>query len=105
MNAAHALLTSDQTYPYTAGPPAAWVHTWIGKRLDRGFCSDHRDRFLAAVREEALDLAHSDDVASWPAYDARKIRDAVTVYYAGVLEWGPTVDWWLTFELWRRSMP
>jgi hypothetical protein len=98
------LAKAGTTVPFGAAGPAASVLTKIKARVGRTFADPLRHVFLMALREYVQDLAHSDNVKGWSGYDGRKVIRLVEGYYSGDTRLGAEVDWWLTFELWRRSL-
>jgi len=59
--------------------------------------------FLQLIKEYILDLLHSKETIDYPAYEQRKITQKVEAYYAGEKTLSGEINWWLTFELWRRN--
>ena len=99
------LVKSGITYGFGLSTSAAWLLTKVKSKLGQSFVDPTPGRFLMQGREYILDLAHSSDVAEWPPYDSRKIRSAVDAYFRKRnAKLRSTVDWWITFELWRRSL-
>ncbi|MBW7887911.1 MAG: hypothetical protein H3C35_06075 [Bacteroidetes bacterium] len=56
------------------------------------------------MKEFVFDLLYSKFVAENPMYDYGVIKNAVESYYAGNLLQAHTINWWLTFELWRQNI-
>jgi hypothetical protein len=98
------LAKSGFAYRFGLSSNAIWLLLRLKSKLAKPYSDSMPDQLLAHLREYVIDIAHSKSVAENPAYDYRKIVDAVTRYYAGELHLRSTVDWWLTFELWRRSL-
>ncbi|HYQ86373.1 MAG TPA: hypothetical protein VES59_03915 [Bacteroidota bacterium] len=95
---------SGFTHRFGLSTNATWLLTKVKSRLTRGYCDPTPDDLLGHIREYVLDTAHSKDVITNSIYDSRKVLDAVGRYYHGELHLKDTVDWWLTFEIWRRSL-
>jgi hypothetical protein len=91
-------------YPFGVSNTLSWLITNAKIRLaaERPDCKT--DRLFARLRDYVGDLAHSAEVRENPMYDHGKIVEAIRRYYGGDLAQRDTVDWWLTFELWRRSL-
>lgn len=100
----YPLVKGTTTYPYRLPTLPAWAWTKAKAMLGLVPRDDARPAFLRTVREFTLDILHSDEVRTFPMYDHAKILRSVTDYYAGNVSLAPEVDWWLTFELWRRSV-
>jgi hypothetical protein len=99
-----ALVRSGHTYPFGFSNSAAWLLTSLKSKLTGNFTDPGPDRLLLHIKDYVLDIVHSASVKDESIYDYRKIVDAVTKYYQGISSLRSTVDWWLTFELWRRSL-
>ncbi|HTY00355.1 MAG TPA: hypothetical protein VMG09_10040 [Bacteroidota bacterium] len=82
----------------------SWLSLKLKSRVRRGFVDPEPDLLLGRIREFVFDLSRSSSVASNPAYDSKKVIVAVEKYYGGNRSFRSVVDWWLTFELWRRSL-
>jgi len=100
-----ALVKSGATYRFGLSTRTAWLITQIKAKLGQRFIDPAPDHFLMHIKEFVLDLAHSSEAVGWPLYDRGKIRSAVQAYFRGGNKGlRSTVDWWVTFELWRRSL-
>jgi hypothetical protein len=93
-------------FAYRFGLPsnAIWLLLRLKSKLATPYSDSMPDQLLAHLREYVMDIVHSREVMTNPVYDYGKVSDAVTRYYAGELHLKSTVDWWLTFELWRGSL-
>lgn len=98
------LVKSGLTYPFGLSSIASWLTVKVKSKLARPYFDRNPDLLLSNIREYVFDLAHSSDVKTNPMYDFPKVSNAVSKYYAGDLRFRNTVDWWLTFELWKRSL-
>jgi hypothetical protein len=98
------LVKSGTTYPFGFSSLTAKVFTKTKNRFRHPFTDPIPDQFLLHLREYVLDLVHSNDVKDWSGYDYKKVLTSVNSYYKGEHHLRPFVDWWLTFELWRRSL-
>jgi hypothetical protein len=97
------LVKSGTTYPFGIPLPAAWFITKVKSKMAKPFFDPTPDRFLMQLKEYVLDLVHSSEVRNWQGYNTHKLHHAVDAYYNGEKCFRNIVDWWLTFELWRRS--
>lgn len=59
---------------------------------------------LSRVSEFVQDTVHSREVSSWEPYDYTAIVRMVEQFYEGKTELARQVDWWLAFEMWRKSI-
>ena len=100
----YPLVKGGLTHPFwlPALPAAAW--TKLRTRLGHGYTNPTRRDFLETVKAFALDAVHSQEVRTYAGYDTPRLTEIVEGYYAGKTEHAATVDWWLAFEMWRRTL-
>lgn len=98
------LVKDGTAYPFRLSPLAAHVFTRAKKSASRPPAHTERARFLETVKPFVLDAAHSQQVRTFSAYDAGKISRLVMDYYNGDTARAAEVDWWLSFEMWRRML-
>lgn len=98
------LVKSNGTYPFFLGPVGSWVWTKAKSKLRKDYSSNIRFEVLYQLKEIALDLLHSQEVASDGALDSNRLREVVGGFYNGQGQYINEVDWWLTFHLWRRGL-
>ena len=99
----YPLVKSNMTYPYRLTTLSSWFWTRGKSMLGLAGADPTSPTFLHALREFVVDTAHSEEVRSFPLYDHRAVIDRVERFYAGETGLAGEVDWWLTFELWRRA--
>ena len=98
------LVKAGLTYRFGVSSSLAWLITRMKTIVTKPYSDPNPHRLLVHLREHVTDVAHSKNVTSNPTYDSRAIIDAVTRYYNGDMRLRDTVDWWLTYELWQRSL-
>lgn len=92
------------TYPYSFTTIPAWVWRTAKEKLGMKYEEPYRRQLLLHLREFVQDIAYSDQTRQFSPYDHPGILYAVKSFYDGKDEFASEVDWWLTFELWRRSL-
>lgn len=97
------LAKSGFRYRFGLSSNVAWLIVKLKSKFAKGYFDTKPDMLLAHLREYVLDISHSNEVMTNAMYNHRRLLDAITRYYGGELHLRNTVDWWLTFELWRRS--
>lgn len=90
-------------YPYALTTLPAWLWRTAASKVGKKWIDDSQHAFLSLIREFVCDTVHSHSVKGF-AYDTKKVEHLVERYYAGERHLANEVDWWLTFELWRRSL-
>ena len=98
------LVKSGTTYPFGLPLPVAWALTKIKNKIVHPFSDHTPDRFLWQLKDYVLDIANSEETKNWHYYDKRKVPLLMEEYYKGDKRLVKFVDWWLTFEIWRRSL-
>ena len=102
--ARYPLAKAGMTYPFRLGTLQAWLWTKTKSRFTLRYRDSLRDQVLERVKPFVLDSLESQEVRTYGAYDKEYISRVARQYYGGKAELGGTLDWWLTFELWRRSL-
>jgi PP-loop superfamily ATP-utilizing enzyme len=98
------LVKSGLTYPFYLKSTGAWVYTKFKSKAWRRYLDPAPDKFLTQLQEYILDLAHSAEVKNESSYNSKQIISSVDAYYKGEMYLRDYVNWWLTFELWKRSI-
>jgi len=104
--ARYPLVKSGITYPFGLSGLPVHILTRIKKSVGWRWTGHNaeRENFLHIMRPFVLDIAHSRDVQTFSAYHPPRIIQLVTDYYKGQYAHAAAVDWWLAFEMWRRTL-
>lgn len=100
----YPLVKSNVTYPFFLSTVPAWLYTKAKLKIGNHYNDNSTHSFLELMKEFVLDSLHSRDVIECSAYDYQKISNHINGYYAGNKVFSNNVNWWLTFELWRRNI-
>lgn len=92
------------TIPFGLSTSVSWLIARAKALAGKGYEDPRPDELLGRLREYVLDIAHSAAVSASGIYDSRKVIAAVDRYYRGDGLGRSTVDWWLTFELWKQGL-
>jgi hypothetical protein len=98
------LVKSGLTYPFYLNTSSAWIFCKIKSKISKRYIDSTPDSFLTLLKDYVLDLALSSDVRKYEYYDYKQIIYNVEHYYKGHKNLRSYVDWWLTYELWRKSL-
>ncbi len=101
--ARYPLVKEGVVYPYGLTTVPAWLWRTVASKVGKKWIDDSAHAFLMHIREFVRDTVHSQVVKGF-VYDEEKVVRNVERYYAGERRLAKEVDWWLTFELWRRSL-
>jgi hypothetical protein len=98
------LVKSGLTYPFYLNTSSAWIFYKIKSKISKRYIDATPDSFLTQLKDYVLDLALSSEVRNYEYYDYKQIVYNVEQYYEGHKNLRSYVDWWLTYELWRKSL-
>ncbi len=98
------LVKGNTTYPYSL--PSLAVTPWVQFKNQLGL--SHRDTFrtdlLFFLRDYVQDLANSSSARSFAHYDYKLLQSRIARFYRGEKHLAAELDWWLSFEIWRRGL-
>ena len=98
------LVKNGTTHPFSFATVPAWLWTKAKSKVGIGFADPSAVELLSRVSEFVQDTVHSREVSSWEPYDYTAILRMVEQFYEGKTELARQVDWWLAFEMWRKSI-
>jgi hypothetical protein len=98
------LVKGYQTYPFALPPLPAWAWTKAVSPLHARFVDPGPQQILLTLSEFVKDAVRSSAVRNFGPYDHPAILTMVNEFYEGKIEHALRLDWWLHFELWRRSL-
>ena len=98
------LVKGSISYPFRLSTMGAMVWTSTKKKLGMSYRDLESVVFVDHLREFIQDVVHSEDVQSYPHYDYAAIKEMVDKYFAGEKQLARKIDWWLAFEIWRKSI-
>lgn len=98
------LVKGNATYPFGWSTLAGLL--WVKSKQRLGMCYHDATRitYLDLLREYIHDIVQSQETRTYALYDRAKVDAIVQRYYAGDKTVAAALDWWLSFELWRRSI-
>lgn len=100
----YPLVRADVTYPYFFSTIPAYLTMQIKRKLTLNYKDTSVYHFLDSLKEYSLDIVASKDMREYPMYDIKKIDAIVIGYYNGNRQLASQLDWWLSFETWRRVL-
>jgi asparagine synthetase B (glutamine-hydrolysing) len=98
------LMTSACTVPYSLSTRQSFLFQKVKRLLGKTYHDHTTENFLQRMRLMIEDISNSAEVRTCSLYDQQKVRSVIDGYYAGNKALGGQLDWWLGFELWRRSL-
>lgn len=100
----YPLVRADVTYPYSFSTIPAYMTMQIKRKIGLSYKDTSVNHFLDTLKEYSLDMLASRDTKEYPMYDIKKIDAIVNGYYSGNKKLASHLDWWLSFETWRRVL-
>jgi len=100
----YKLVKNDSYYWFNSGAIISKIFMKTGLLNSRNQMTSQDYSYLHIVREFVLDLLNSENTRTCEFYDHKKISGNVQKFYAGQKEFGLYLDWWLSFEILRRSV-
>ncbi len=102
--ASFPLVKGTITYPFNISTLGALAWTSAKKMAGMYYRDFESVLFIDHMKECILDFVNSENVKSYPHYDYPSIKNMIDKYFAGEKQLARQIDWWLAFELWRRSL-
>lgn len=98
------LAGSNSTYPFYLGTIGS--HFWIKIKSAAGlrYRDNSKNILFDTIKEYVYDIVNSNQVKTFGMYDYAKVKRVVEGYYSGQKDLVDALDWWLSFEMWRRSV-
>ena len=97
-------LVKDVTYPFGFNSIQAHLWTTAKKCFSPVKVQSPQVEYLDVLSEYINDISLSSSVKSFPLYNYKLILENITKYYKGEKHLAPFLDWWLSFEVWRREL-
>jgi hypothetical protein len=98
------LVKNGITYPYGLSSLSAFIYTKIKRRIAETSAIDPTSIFYQSIKDYVNEIFLSVEVQNFSLYDHVKIKKMVDTYYKGDKSVQSKLDWWFTFELWRRNL-
>jgi hypothetical protein len=98
------LVKGSVSYPFRLSTIGAMVWTTAKHKFGLYYRDTESVVFVDHLHEFIQDAVNSKDVKSYPHYDYGEIKMMVEKYFSGEKKYSREIDWWLAFEIWRRSL-
>lgn len=100
----YPLVKNGTTYPFLLSTKSSWIYTKIKSKIGYTYSENPLDPFLESMKEYIFDTLLSKNVKEYPAYDYQNIHNSIIDYYNGNQSSKNEILWWLTFDLWRKTI-
>ena len=98
------LVSETSMLPWFLPRKAAVLIKRIQAKTGTSYSDPRPYEFLSIVKPFVLDLLHSNSLRSNAMYDYNRLHQLISGYYEGNLTHANAVNWWLTFEFWRKNI-
>jgi len=100
----YPLIKGTIVYPFGLGTISSYVYTLVKKRVMPTYHDPRPQAFVCHMKEYILDTLRSDSVRHYAPYDQTKLQHIADTFSSGDIRFIPQLDWWLSFDLWRRGL-
>ncbi len=96
------LVKYDTIIPFEFNFHKAYISAKLHKKIGYYYRSDLPIKFLDNISEYVQDLVRTIAVINYEHYNYKYIKQIVDEYYNGKKENALKVNWWLSFDVWRK---
>ncbi|MEJ2354616.1 MAG: hypothetical protein P8Y62_01735, partial [candidate division WOR-3 bacterium] len=100
----YSIPKGNNQVPYMIPTSVASGYVKLKNKIFKSHQSDYRTEFYQNIKEHVLMLIDSNDFKNFSPYNHKVIKNVVRDFYSGSLKNVNTLDWWYTFEIWRREL-
>jgi len=92
--------------PFRVGVSPYLMRLWLPftRNQEKVIYDNFFRKMMTTIHNRIMEQLHSPQFNDAGFYNHKLIRDSVKKYFAGDNSQRPIIDWWLTFELWRKSL-
>jgi hypothetical protein len=98
------LIKNGISYPYGMNSLLAFLYTKIKSKFTKDVNSIKKTELFHKKKELIYDIVMSKEVKNFSLYNYDRVKKIIDQYFQGDISLLSQLDWWLTFELWRRSL-
>lgn len=100
----YPLVKNQVVYPYFLNNFYSRAYTKIKRKWGFVYNDNSNLKMLDAIKDFVFDTLNSAEVKNFPLYDYGKIKNITNNFYKGNKNLANQLNWWLTFEIWRKGM-
>ena len=100
----YPLSKNDLIYPFHLDSFTTRLYSIINKKLHKKYFEDGSVLLYKLLKDYVLDLINSSQVRNYYAYDKVKLEALSNEFNKGDKSCFNQIDWWLSFELFRRRI-
>jgi len=100
----YPIVKGNNKLPFFIPTLMASEYVKLKNKLFPSFKNDYRTEFYINLKEHILKLIDSNDFKNFSPYNHTRIKNTINDFYAGSQSKVGELDWWYTFEIWRKSL-
>jgi hypothetical protein len=100
----YPLVKGNSKIPFFLSSSTASAYVKLKGKLFPSYKNDCRTKFYRNIKEYVLKTLDSNDFKNFSPYNHKKIKNIVKNFYSGSSNNINTLDWWYTFEIWRKEL-
>jgi hypothetical protein len=100
----YPLAKNDTLTPFMLSTYTSRLWALAKNKLGLQYRDETTHVFLQSIKDFVMDLLSSQETKEYAPYDYSRIESIVNAYYRGNRGAANEVNWWLSFELWRRNI-
>jgi len=100
----YPVIKGNSKIPFFLPTSAASAYVKLKNKFLPSYKNDYRTEFYQNIEKHVLNIIDSNDFKNFSPYNHKVIENIVRDFYSGSLNNLNTLDWWYTFEIWRREL-
>ena len=100
----YPIAKGNNQIPYTIPTSVASAYVKLKNKFFPSYKNDYRTEFYKNIKKHVLNIIDSTDFKNFSAYNHKVIKNIVNDFYSGSPDNVNTLDWWYTFEIWRKEL-
>ncbi len=98
------LVKGTTKYPFRLGTIRSYAYARAKKLTGQSYYDSRPSEFITHLQEFILDTMRSSSVRNNEAYNHVKLKSMADDFARGSARYSTQLDWWLTFEMWRKVL-
>ena len=100
----YPIVKENTSLPFFIPTLTALQYVKIKNKLFPGYNKDLRIAFYKNIKEDIFQILNSNDFKNFSPYNHKEIKKKVQDFYSGSTNNINELDWWYTFEIWRKEL-
>lgn len=100
----YPIVKGNNKVPFFLPSSMASAYGKLRKNLFPSQKNDKRIEFYYQIKQHILKIINSNDFKNFSPYHHKRIKNTIRDFYSGSYNNVNALDWWYTFEIWRREL-